>query len=134
MSHKPAPVRRTVKGPGAGAGKWRLPPGAGASARFAFDSPVAPSDTPKAGMCSVLSSKRKGGPRKNCPVQLIFKGGTPFLRLCTAPKTPGKLVRLPNDGVKAQEIAARVCAHWAAGDKKFDQWTEHEGLGRIRRR
>lgn len=133
MSHKPAPVRRTVKGPGTNVGKWRLPPGAGASSRFSFDSPVAPTDTPGP-HCKVLDPKRKGGPRKNCPVQLIFKGGRPYMRLCTAYKSPGKLVPLPLDGVKANEIAQRVCAHWAAGDKAFERWAEHEGIAGLRRR
>lgn len=134
MAHGRAPIRRIVRAPGHGVGRWHLPPGAGSSGRFDFDTPVAPMDTPKAGACSVLSQKRKGGPRKNCPVQLIFKGGRPYLRLCTAPNVQGKLVPVPANGVAAQEIAARICAHWAAGDKKFERWTEYEGFGGVRRR
>jgi hypothetical protein len=93
-----------------------------AAAKFTFDTSVKPLPAPTEKFCSVLSTKRKGGPRKNCPVQITFKSGEPFLRLCTAADKPGRLVKLPQDGAKANEIARRVCASWA----------EHGGFDQVR--
>lgn len=93
--------------------------------------------TGKAAVCGVLSEKRKGGPRKNCPVQLTFIDGRPHLRLCTPANVGGKVmpraIPLPDNGAAANRVAREVCARWAAGDTTFK--TVGGGtLGRLRRR
>lgn len=107
--------------------------------RYEYDAPTyahAP-PTGKSAVCSVLSEKRKGGPRKNCPVQLTFIDGKPHLRLCMPENVGGKkmprVVPLPANGAAANEVAQRICAAWVAGDKHFQTVTS-AGLGRLRRR
>lgn len=123
FSNRPLPVP----------GKAILPLGR----RFEYDNTFQSPPTGKSAVCSVLSEKRKGGPRKNCPVQLTFIGGRPHLRLCTPANVGGKTlpraIPLPDDGAAANRVAREVCARWAAGDKNFD--TVGGGtLGRTRRR
>lgn len=105
---------------------------------FEYDAPpFAVAASPgKGGICNVLSEKRKGGPRKNCPVQLTFIKGRPHLRLCTAQNVGGKVmpraIPLPDNGAAANRVAREVCARWEAGDKTFS--TVGGGtLGRFRR-
>jgi hypothetical protein len=106
--------------------------------RYEYGAPsyaMAPS-TSKSAICNVLSEKRKGGPRKNCPVQLTFIEGKPYLRLCTPENVGGKkmprVVPLPLNGAEANKKAQEICAVWAAGDKTFSS-VESTGLGRLRR-
>jgi len=49
--------------------------------------------------------------RKNCPVQLAFDRGQPFLRFCQTPKKPGFRVDVdsPADAMRA---ADQACKHW----------------------
>lgn len=105
--------------------------------RFEYDNTFQSPPTGKSAVCSVLSEKRKGGPRKNCPVQLTFIAGRPHLRLCTPANVGGKVmpraIPLPDNGVAANRVAREVCARWAAGDKTF-QTVGGGVLGRLRRR
>lgn len=64
------------------------------------------------GFCKVLSEKRKGGPRKNCPVQLTFVDGRPAIRMCTKGDAPGARVLVPANGAATNRIARDICAHW----------------------
>lgn len=104
--------------------------------RFEYDNTFRSPATGKSAVCSVLSEKRKGGPRKNCPVQLTFINGRPHLRLCTPANVGGKTmpraIPLPDNGAAANRVAREVCARWANGDKTFA--TVGGGtLGRTRR-
>jgi len=105
--------------------------------RFEYDNTFRTPETGKAAVCNVLSTKRKGGPRKNCPVQLTFINGRPHLRLCQPINVGGKVlpraIPLPDNGAAANRIAKEVCARWSAGDRDFK--TVGGGvLGRLRRR
>lgn len=118
------------------------PPGRGivlVGRRFNYDNTFPTQPTGKSAVCSVLSEKRKGGPRKNCPVQLTFIDGKPYLRLCLPENVGGKImpraIPLPENGAAANAIAKDVCARWSAGDKTFASVrAEGETLGRFRRR
>jgi len=117
---------------------------------YEYDSPTYAQSpgTGKSAVCNVLSEKREGGPRKNCPVQLTFIEGRPYLRLCTPSNVRGKtmprVVPLPANGAAANVVANRICEHWASGDKEFKRVKNarlekggtvvDQGLGRLRRR
>lgn len=51
------------------------------------------------------------GKRKNCPVQLAFDRGQPFLRFCRAPKKVGFRVNV-NSPAEAMKIADEACGYW----------------------
>jgi len=61
------------------------------------------------------STKRKG-----CPVQLVFRKGSPFLRFCkkAGNNEPGHFVSVP-DVSEARKLTAEACAEWAAAGGRF---------------
>lgn len=95
-------------------GKWIVP----RPRRISYDRSFAPSDT-EAKPCLMLLRGRKGEPRKGCPIQLIFRRGEPYFRLCSKGGKRGKLVRAPWDGADANRLAVDLCASWAANGRSW---------------
>lgn len=62
------------------------------------------------------ASSKEG--RRSCPVQLVWRDGSPYLRFCTETNKPGHLVAVDNPR-DAQGLAARACAQWKRDGKRF---------------
>lgn len=84
------------------------------------------------------SSKPCGGERAekgvNCPVQLFFRRGQPFLRFCTKKNTPG-FIQAVSNAKEAQRKAAEACRCWLENGKNFAKCKDVIGstLGATRR-
>lgn len=70
----------------------------------------------------------------NCPVQLFFRRGQPFLRFCTKKNTPG-FIQPVKDAREAQRKAAEACRCWLENGKSFAKCKNVVGstLGATRR-
>ena len=72
-------------------------------------SPPGFSYTTKVGPCVI-------GTRKSCPVQLVYKRGQPFLRLCREPERPGHLIPF-RSVAQARKAAQEACRCWTRSSK-----------------
>jgi hypothetical protein len=70
--------------------------------------------------------------RRGCPLQLIFKDGQPYLRLCRTRKKPGVVVPVTTPE-ETFRLSKDLCACWKTNRRSFTKCTaKGAALGRTR--